>query len=81
MFDFHKCFPLDSPPKTYRKVISLAYFFLHRSDAQSIPTGSFLREHCCVSPAVLRQHAGVSALCSAAVLDELLADVILDQSG
>ena len=81
MFDFRKCFPLDFPPKTYRKVISLAYFFLHRSGAQSIPTGSFLREHFCVSPAVLRQCAGISVSCSAAVLDELLADVILDQRG
>lgn len=39
-----------SPQKTYRKVISLAYIIPFAWKWQSIPIGSFLREHFCVCP-------------------------------
>lgn len=83
VFDFRKCFPLDCPPQICRKLISLAclLLFAQKCDAQSVPSRSFLREAFWVPHVALGQLAGVSALWSAAVLDELFADVALFQRG
>lgn len=68
-------------PKTFKKVTSFAYFFLsQRWCSISFPLQAFWGSTF-VCFTVLRQHTAVSVLCSAVVLGELLAVVILDQRG
>lgn len=51
MSDFHKCFPLDFPPQTYRKVISLAYLLPFAQKWCSITSHWKLSQGAlCVSP-------------------------------
>lgn len=78
MFDFHKCLLSALLQKHSRRWFLLPTYFLHRGDAQSVPAGSFLREHFCLSH---HSEAAVLVLCSAVVLGELLAAVILEQRG
>lgn len=75
MFDFHKYFLLDLPPKTYRKVNSLAYLFLFAQ--KSLSTGIFSETTfvCCCEAANQLFSAVFNCGSLGCQLDEFLADV------